>query len=277
MAAEYGEPGSRYPFTAPPGGSQRAERRSDGSLAVMIRRKDGSVYAEAQGAGEGKRYDAVEFRDIDARGTDMFVRVLHEVPGPVGAKGEKAICGRDSENPESFRLNGTLSWRVNLGSIPRGLNRARVIQNLRFARRTWIGNMNRCRIADRSRVSFAYKGTSNAPLARNGVSTVGWGGPTLCGGGPVLACTITYTRANAVVECDTRFNAAHRSSVDGSTAGRASDIWGIMVHETGHCIGFNHVIGNDNVMSSAFESAAEAVSDRSLGRGDANGNNRKYP
>jgi len=47
-------------------------------------------------------------------------------------------------------------------------------------------------------------------------------------------------------------------------------------HETGHDIGVNHVGGNDNAMSTSFETGAESTSARRLGRGDANANNAKY-
>lgn len=63
----------------------------------------------------------------------------------------------------------------------------------------------------------------------------------------------------------------------GGVAGKA-DVWALLAHEVGHCIGFDHVYNPQSVLWETYgaDTAAQAQAWRSLSTGDAESNNDKY-
>ncbi|MGE0027712.1 MAG: matrixin family metalloprotease, partial [Thermoleophilia bacterium] len=89
--------------------------------------------------------------------------------------------------------------------------------------------------------------------------------------------TITFIAGgNRAVESDTRISSTDVAGF--STARRPGrrtlDVQSVMVHESGHTLGFAHVSARDVVMNAFVRRGG--VSGRLLGRGDAIASNAKY-
>jgi predicted Zn-dependent protease len=95
-----------------------------------------------------------------------------------------------------------------------------------------------------------------------------------CGSAEVLACAIIWRANGVLLEADLLFN-VHLSWMTNSFFDRDRfDIEGVATHEFGHIVGLAHVNSLGEVMYPS-EGAGD-VSDRKLGRGDAEFVNRKY-
>ena len=259
---------------APPGGSAAvAGPPADRSLTV--RRADGSVAAVAQLDERG----ATEARFYDRAGRLTAVVAGLRVARAVSAGGARVSCGSAASAPAAFRWTRfPIRWRL-AGRPPSGVSRAAGLAALRRARSTWNANRSHCRsIPDRSRARFAFAGTSGRTTGRDGVSLVEYGDVDRLGGAcaGTVACTITWVASGRAVESDTRIDRAHGGGFT-TTRPRAGrlDLASVLVHESGHTLGFDHVSARSVVMFPVL--ARGSTAGRRLGRGDALANNRKYP
>ena len=173
-----------------------------------------------------------------------------------------------------------MRWRLSTGPPPRGLGRAATRLAIRRARGVWNATRSHCAgLRDRSRARFAFTGSSPRRVGRDGVSVVDVGDIDRLGGicPGAVACTITWIAGgNRATESDTR---VERSDPGGFSSARRPgprklDLQSVMVHESGHTLGFGHVAARDVVMNPIVRRGD--VSGRLLGRGDALASNAKY-
>lgn len=265
-------PGAPPDLAAPAGGEATV---AGGTLTLV--RADGTVLARATLDARGRTQEA---RYYDRRGRlSVVVAGLRAVARGASAGGARVTCGSAASAPAAFRWTRfPIRWRIS-GTPPRGVGRAAALRALRRARGTWNANRSHCRsIPDRSRARFAFAGGTSRRLGRDGRSVVEYGDVDRLGGAcaGTVACTITWVSSGRAVESDTRIDRAHAG---GFTATRPRpgrlDLASVLVHESGHTLGFDHVSARSVVMFPVI--ARGSTAGRLLGRGDALANNRKYP
>jgi Matrixin len=194
----------------------------------------------------------------------------------------QASCGNDVRNPTAQFWNQTIRWYWVSASTPGYLDPTNTLTSLRNAHTEWIANDNWCGIADGAGENTSYQGTIGSTFGQNGLNTVGWGSvdalnsPICPPNTGLIACTIYWynTGTNVISEEDTRFDDAHGMIWYNGSLSTRYDVGSVMAHELGHGLGFDHVNDSTNVMYPA--ATRGDVSNRHLGRGDANENNAKY-
>jgi hypothetical protein len=272
-------PGAPPEIAPPPGGSASVEPVPGGS-ELTVRRADGSVLAvatvdEATGALGDARF-------FDRRGRLRVVVSALRVPptGAAGGASQGALvrCGSAASANAGFRWTRfPIAWRLNSRTLPPRIGRSAALGAIRRARGVWNANRSHCRtLPDLSQARFAFRGSTTRRAGRDGRSTVefsetdGLGG--VCRGS--VACTITWTTGTRAAESDTRLDRLARGGYFTGTRRRGLDLQSVMVHESGHTLGFNHVFSREVVMFPFI--APRSIGGRILGRGDALANNAKY-
>ena len=272
-------PGAPPEIAPPPGGSASAEP-VPGGTELTVRRADGSVLAVAT---VNEATDAVgEARFFDRRGRLRVVAAALRVP-PAGAAGAATLgarvrCGSAASADAGFRWTRfPIAWRLNSRTLPSRIGPSAALGAIRRARGVWNANRSHCRtLPDLSRARFAFRGSTTRRLGRDGRSVVEFGDTDGLGGvcrGSV-ACTITWTNGSRATESDTRLDRGARGGYFTGSRRRGLDLQSVMVHESGHTLGFNHVSSRDVVMFPFI--ARRTIGGRILGRGDALANNAKY-
>jgi hypothetical protein len=267
------------PDLEPPGGSASVAAVPDGS-ELTVRRADGSVLAvatidEASGAYTDARF-------FDARGgLRVVVSAARDVPagGTAGtSQGARVRCGSAARADAGYRWTAfPIGWRLNARPLPVRIGRSAALEAIRRARGIWNANRSHCRtIRDRSRARFAFRGDTTRRTGRDGRSVVEFGETDALGGvcRGTIACTITWVVGNRATESDVRVDRLHRGGYFTGSRRRGLDLQSVMVHESGHTLGFDHVLSRDVAMYPFI--APRTVGGRRLGRGDALANNAKY-
>lgn len=273
---EWGDvPGAPPDFAVPAGGDVAVTPTPDGTR-VALTRDDGTAYALAR-VDRGGIYRDVHYYD-DAGRLRLAVDRVDVEPGPaaVRAGSSTARCQAGSVR-SGFRWSGPIGWRLAVGSVPGSLRPGAVLAAARAARSVWIRNTNRCRVGDRSGVRFAYRGATDRSLGQDGRNVLAFGEIDALGGACVgaIACTFTWTRGGRAVESDILIDRnPRRGYAAGGRPGRRVDLRSVLVHETGHTIGLEHVRTRGNVMFPTLRTGDTAH--RRLGRGDAQANNALY-
>jgi hypothetical protein len=279
----------------PVGGSQIVRPDQQGGQSVTLLRADGSVFATQDldpqnrpletwfdlGNGESTSVD-VTYGGPDR--STVSLAANHRSAARRAASGDKharlfAYCGSDSENQRSDRWFTTMNWYWVSSSTPGYLNQTNTLTSLRDAHTEWVNNINWCFLADFSTFSTAYQGTIGTNFGKNGINSVGWGsvaalGLPGCSGPSAIACTESWDSGSTITESDTRFDDTGRTTWFNGNASGKTDVQSVMAHELGHSAGFEHVNDSSNVMYGTVFTGD--VSDRELGRGDANEDNAKY-
>jgi hypothetical protein len=268
-------PGAPADLVAPPGGSQSVVGTDD-AKEITVRRADGTVLAKATiddtgVVDEARYFDAAEDLTLVIDGT-------RALPAAATTGGARVRCASRASASSGFRWTRfPIRWRLG-ARLPPGLIRSRALRALRRARATWNANRSHCpAIPDRSRARFAFAGATTRVTGRDGVSVVEFGDVDALGGVCVgtVACAITWVGAGRAVESDVRIDRVRPNGYFTGTARRRGlDLQSVMVHESGHTLGFGHVSARSVVMFPAI--AQGGVAGRRLGRGDALANNRGY-
>lgn len=269
-------PGAPPDLVAPPGGTE--EVTVDGGAPVLaVRRADGTLLATATLDAQGTPLDA---RFFDRSGDlTLVVAGLRAATGGSAGAGARVRCGSSASARSGFRWTRfPIRWRLGTARTPPGISRSRALLAVRKARGTWNANRSHCRdIADASRARFAHVGSSGRRTGRDGVNLVEFGDVGGLGGvcAGTVACALTWVGGGRAVESDVRIRRVRPNGYfTGSGRRRGIDLQSVMVHESGHTLGFDHVSVRTVAM---FPSVSErTVGGRILGRGDALVNNRTY-
>ncbi|MCC6831221.1 MAG: matrixin family metalloprotease [Thermoleophilia bacterium] len=264
-------------FGVPAGGDAVVRDVADGTV-VELTRPDGTMYATAEIDASG-RYRGVEYYDASGDLELSVDRVDALPPGsPVGASQAGRGGCRNVQNRSGQRWTSMpIPWRLNARSVPRRPGASRVLTAAKAARATWARNRNRCGVRDASRVTFRYRGITTRGIGKNGINTIGFGETNELGGACVgaVACTFTWSTGRRSTESDIRVDKNHRRGyAAGGRPGRRIDLQSVLVHETGHTLGLEHVRDTGNVMY-PFVRAGSTIY-RRLGRGDALAVNALY-
>src|SRR5680860_536606 len=166
---------------------------------------------------------------------------------------------------------------MNLSTRPARVGRSATLRATRRARGVWNGNRSHCRtLRDLSQARFAFRGSTTRRAGLDGQNVVEFSETDRLGGvcrGSV-ACTLTWTSGSRVVESDIRVDRRARGGFFTGSRRRGLDLQSVMVHESGHSLGFSHVSAREVVMFPFI--GPRTVGGRILGRGDALANNAKY-
>jgi hypothetical protein len=181
-------------------------------------------------------------------------------------------------------------WYANVGSIPGNLSKVRAVAAMKRGGANIFKVQDSCGIPDRVKGELRYQGATSrsADIDRDatcntsdGKSVIGFG--DLPSGYTAYACVSTWHDANdpdRVASSDIRLNKedhAWTTRVRGSCQGRY-DVESSVTHERGHTFGLDHVseTNHGNLTMSSQTNGPCQTSERSLGRGDARGLNKKY-
>jgi hypothetical protein len=221
------------------------------------------------GAGRGKRPDPLS-------------GIASRAPGP-GACSDPAYKSRDA------KLYNYNRWYVNGSSIPSYMSARRVVSAMKKAGSNISGVQDSCGIRDRVRGRLIYSGgtsrsvnirTNRSCTSNDRKSVVGFG--NLPSGYTATICVWSWIRKgpNRVAHSDIRLNKydyAWTTRVTSRCRGRF-DVESTMTHERGNTFGLGDVPeGSHGNLTMSDESNGKCqTSERSLGRGDAIGLNRKY-
>jgi hypothetical protein len=268
------------PELAPPSGGSVAVEPVPGGSELTVRRADGSMLAVAMLDEASDTYADARFFDRRGR-LRVVVSALRLPPaGAAGAasQGARVRCGSSASADAGYRWTGfPIAWRFNPRPLPARVGRGAALAAIRRARAVWNANRSHCRtLPDRSRARFAYRGSTARRTGRDGRSVVEFGETDGLGGvcrGSV-ACTITWTTGERATESDIRVDRLARGGFFTGSRRRGLDLQSVMVHESGHTLGFSHVLSREVVMFAFI--ARRSVGGRILGRGDALANNAKY-
>lgn len=269
-------PGAPADLTAPPGGAV-SSIPSGGLTTVAVSRADGTVLGTVRLDAAGRPTDA-RFYDPSGALTTV-VAALRTRAGGVGTGGARVRCGSPASARAGFRWTRfPIRWRLGTAPVAPRLTRTGALAAIRRARGTWNANRSHCgAIPDRSRARFAFAGSSRRTTGNDGVNLVEFGDVDRLGGvcAGTVACTITFVQGGRAVESDTRIDRVRRNGyfTDGARR-RGIDLGSVMVHESGHTLGFDHVQDRSVVMFPVI--GQRTVGGRRLGRGDALVNNRTY-
>lgn len=275
--------------------------RADGRPIV-----DGAVGAELPSLGRGVHVEALTTdgaQELEVRhlpdGTIELDHVGEEpeagetIPGKpdedIVSSRARGECGDSAFSMDPWRVQGTLAYRINWRTTPRYLSRRAAISAIRQAGGNVAGTVNGCKMGDRMPAGIAYKGYTarysdrqhGSCTSSDGISVVSFGHLKAA-----LAVTCTYfdwePGYDVVTSSDVKIdNTGRRWTTNPrsrSCRGRY-DLEGVMTHERGHTFGLGHVseAAHRNLTMSPTINGPCQISERSLGRGDVLGLDRKYP
>jgi concanavalin A-like lectin/glucanase superfamily protein/matrixin len=274
-------------FAVPPGGSQTTETQPDGTIVVTIFNADGSQYAQEEQDEQGRslQTDWYENGSVTESLTYYYADgSSSSSSGNIRTANDPSHCDLVGSKATTFKWTSQpMTWYFRRGSTPssKSLKTNSVEAALKSSRQEWENNSNICGVPDNSSMAFDYAGSTRQRFnarSRDGVSMVSFGGdPTvkrMCRDKTdTIACTSTWMSGSSIVEADTLISRGYTWGTGGQSD--KNDVWSVMAHETGHAIGFKH--RKDDRRSVMFESYVRGdLYNRTLGKGDAGGNNQKY-
>lgn len=183
----------------------------------------------------------------------------------------------DWYDPATWRLSGTLLWKLSESTIPNSLNKTQARNAVTDAFATWNDAYVNCSSGDNCPAAFQLfsdGGTTTVKNARlDGTNAILW---KKLRAGVVGETYVWYDSATAsVVEVDTVFNNGHPWAIftdngDCSTEFDAYDLQNIATHEFGHWIGLSDIYAAVDLTMYLFGAGGE-LKKRSLGTGDKYG------
>ncbi len=204
-------------------------------------------------------------------------------------------CGDSAYQSNGRRIATNLEYRINWRTTPKELSRPAAVGAIRKAGSNVFNTVNRCRLGDRVPVALVYRGFSGRSAgvipaggcARDDRLSVASFGRVRSG---VLAVTCDYYTVkpgpnnNPVNSTDLKINSANfrwttRPQSRSCKKERAYDLETLVTHERGHSFGLNHVSerAHPSLTMGPIINGPCQSSERTLGRGDVLGLDRKYP
>ena len=266
----------------------------DGAVGAVLPSPGNGVYVEAlttSGTQELEikhlRNGAIELEHVGNESRDAS-EAGTAFPASSKAPGE---CGDAAYQSNDQRIASGLAYRINYRTTPAEISRLSAIAAIRKAGGNVADTVNGCKLGDRVPAGVSYKGlsTTNASISSTGgctrndrLSVVSFG--RLSGG--VLAVTCNYFGLNpgfnSVNTSDIKVNSVSfrwTTSPRAKSCRSAYDLEAVVTHERGHSFGLGHIPerAHRNLTMSPLINGPCQGSERSLGRGDVIGLDRKYP
>lgn len=262
----------------------------DGPVTSAVPAPGRGIHAEALATGGAQE---LEVRRLE----DGAIELGHvgEEPDEAGealrsaaAGGSPGECGDTAYQSNDWRVVESLGYRINRNSAPSELSRVTAEAAIRRAGVNITGTDNGCKMGDRVPAVLNYNGDSkaraigpNGCMGGDGTNVVSFG--DLESG--VLAKTCTYFVAQdglgrvtgsdiQVNKADFRWTTIPRAR----SCKRRYDLEAVVTHERGHTFGLGHVVEKNHrnmTMSTSINGPCQRA-ERSLGRGDVLGLDRKY-
>ena len=263
----------------------------DGGIGAVVPEPGMAVIAEAE-TSKGHQYLSVG----NPRGGRLVLDGVGREPGSEAASGfgtrasGASQCGDPFYSSRDAKVYKYNRWYVNGRSIPSYLSKFRAVSAMRQGAANITSVRDACGLGDGVRGRMIYEGAArdsveitNKPSCTSNdfKSEVGFG--DLPSNYTAFHCAWVWPKSgapNRVAQTDIRLNKFDHgwtASVAGSCRGRY-DIESTMTHERGHTFGLGEASESyhGNLTMSNFTNGTCQTSERSLGKGDALGLNRKY-
>jgi hypothetical protein len=197
-------------------------------------------------------------------------------------------CRDGYYSSRGYKVYNYNRWYANVGSIPDYLSKSGVVAAMKRGGANIFKVGDSCGLPDRVKGELRYQGgtsrsvdinTNGSCNANDGKSVIGFG--DLPDGTLAYACVASWVVNNApdrVASSDIRLNKEDYAwFTRGSCSGRY-DVESSVTHERGHTFGLGEASedSHGNLTMSAESNGPCQTSERSLGRGDAQGLNSKY-
>lgn len=262
----------------------------DGGIGAVVPESGMAVTAEAQSPGGDQHLVVSNPRGdkllLDGVGREPRSEAVGEIT--TMASGPEA-CQDSFYSSRDSKVYNYNRWYVNARSTPSYLSKAGAVRAMIRGGANIAAVRDGCGIGDGVRGRLIYEGgtrrsvdiTSRPSCTSNDRrSVVGFG--DLPSNYTAFNCTWTWVQSgpNRVAHSDIRLNKydyGWTTSVTASCRGRY-DVESTMTHERGHTFGLGDApeSSHGNLTMSQYSNGPCQISERSLGRGDAIGLNRKY-
>ncbi len=203
--------------------------------------------------------------------------------------GSPSPCSDYHYNSWDSRLNNYIRWYFNVGTTPSGMSRLAVLTAMQRAGGNVSEVRDSCGVADNVPAVLKYVGSTSRSVnmgdggicgANDHESVVGFGDLPNHLTGNTCVWSWIQDGPDRINSSDVRLNKVDynwTANVTSSCRGR-QDLESTMTHERGHTFGLGDVSESSHahLTMSAQSNGPCQISERSLGRGDANGLNRKY-
>lgn len=262
----------------------------DGPVTSAVPAPGEGIYAETLATGGAQE---LEVRRLEDGAIEL--RHVGEESDEAGEALRSASSGRSPNECKDtayqsydWRAVESLGYRINHNSIPPELSRVTAEAAIRRAGVNVTDTDNSCKMGDRVPADLNYNGDSEAQaigpygcVGGDGINVVSFG--DLESG--VLARTCTYfvmeDGFNRVTGSDIQVN---KADFQWTTRPRARsckgryDLEAVLTHERGHTFGLGHVLEKSHryMTMSTFINGPCQMAERTLGRGDVLGLDRKY-
>jgi len=262
----------------------------DHEVGTMVPEPGESVFAEAMSP-EGNQQLVV----INPPGDRLLLQEVgtedeERGAGTLATRGGPAACSDSHYNSWNSRLNNYIRWYFNQRTTPSHMSKFAVSTAMKRAGTNVSRVQDDCGVPDNVPAVLKYVGTTKQSVnmgtggvcgANDHKSVVGFG--DLPGGYTGKACVWAWIQdgPDRINSSDVRLNKEDYSwtaKVTRSCRGR-QDVESTMTHERGHTFGLGDVSesSHPNLTMSSGSNGPCQTSERTLGRGDAIGLNRKYP